>query len=239
MRPEPSVRPNLGGGRGGSGGGGGSGRSSSVALNIVLAILVAGLMVAGWFVANQHQLLSAEQEARKSAEQRLLVLEDRLRVTDEAMTETGADTSKQINFWETEIRKLWAISNERNKNWIKANEASLGKQQASVAALQQGQKSSAEQLKSLDASVKKLADLQGSIDALNKRVVEMNRTQQQLVDRVNGARQAVASLQSGLANRVEDTESAIESIDAFRAQMNRRVNALEQAQRPGATSGSR
>ena len=241
-RPAPTIStspdPSTDGGlrtqapaRRGGGREGGAGRS--VALNVVLAILVAGLMVAGWFVANQHQLLLAEQQAREDAEARLSVLEDRLRVTDETLTESGADTSKQINFWESEIRKLWAVSNERNKDWIKANESALGKQSDALARLTKGQSSLEADVKTLDAGVKKLADMQETLDSLNKRVVDMNRTQQQLVDRVNAARQAVASLQAGLANRVEDNEQAVASIDAFRAQINQRVNALEQAQRPG------
>ena len=51
------------------------------------------------------------------AQNRIAVLEDRLRITDEAMTNTGQNTNEQIGFWETEIRKLWAITNERNRKW--------------------------------------------------------------------------------------------------------------------------
>ena len=43
-------------------------------------------------MANQHQLLVTEQEALASAESRIQVLEDRLRVTDAAMTDAGQDT---------------------------------------------------------------------------------------------------------------------------------------------------
>jgi DNA repair exonuclease SbcCD ATPase subunit len=240
-RPTPTISTSPDEGqtsrRGGGGGGrrrpNGGGSSSSIAINLVLAILVAGLMVAGWFLANQHQILNEEQQARKSAEQRLVVLEDRLRVTDEALTETGADTGKQINRWESEIRKLWAVANERNKDWIKANEAAVAagaKQTESLqASLQASQQKLQQQLATLNASVTKLGKLRGSIAAVDKKTQDVAATQREMVGRVNAARQAVASLQAGLTNRVEENEQAVASMDAYRSQLNRRLVELERA----------
>lgn len=215
------------GGRRRSGGSGGGG--SSIAINLVLAILVAGLMVAGWFLANQHQMLVEEQRARKSAEQRLVVLEDRLRVTDEALTETGADTGKQINRWESEIRKLWAVANERNKDWIKANEAAVAAGAKQAKNLQAAQQKLQQQLAALDASVAKLGKLSTSVASVDKKVKDVAATQQEMVGRVNAARQAVASLQAGLTNRVEENEQAVASMDAYRGLLNKRLADLERA----------
>ena len=106
-----------------------------IGINLILAVLVAGLVMAGWFIANQHQLLIEEQQAVSSAEGRLKVLEDRLRVTDEAMTDAGANTEEKLGYWESEIRKLWAVSNERNKKWIKDNEQAIDKLSKSVTTL--------------------------------------------------------------------------------------------------------
>jgi len=224
-------RPNPGA----TGGGGGrrrepAGGGRSVALNLVLAVLVAGLMVAGWFVANQHQLLTAEQKARQSAEQRLTVLEDRLRVTDEALTETGQDTGKQIDRWESEIRKLWAVSNERNKKWIEDNQAAVAKQRKQADNLAQAQKKLQSQLSDLQKSLGSIAELSRSVAAVDKKVGEVASTQSELVGRVNSARQAVASLQTGLVNRVEENEQAVASMDAYRTQLNQRLAKLERAQ---------
>lgn len=231
--PDESQGRRRGGGVGGADSGrrrsGGSGGGSSIAINLVLAILVAGLMVAGWFLANQHQMLGEEQQARKSAEQRLLVLEDRLRVTDEALTETGADTGKQINRWESEIRKLWAVANERNKDWIKANEAAVAAGAKQSKSLQATQQKLQQQLAALDASVAKLGKLSDSIAGVDKKVQDVAETQQQMVGRVNAARQAVASLQAGLTNRVEENEQAVASMDAYRGQLNKRLADLERA----------
>ena len=107
-----------------------------IGINLILAILVAGLVMAGWFIANQHQLLNAEQAELTSSQARIAVLEDRLRITDEAMTNTGQDTKEQIGFWESEIRKLWSVTNERNRKWIKDNEAAVKKQAQALSTLQ-------------------------------------------------------------------------------------------------------
>ncbi len=205
-----------------------SGAPRSVALNVVLAILVAGLMIAGWFVANQHQLLIVEQEARADAERRLVVLEDRLRLTDETLTETGTDTSKQINRWESEIRKLWAVSNERNKNWIQENKTTLEKQSKLLDQASKNQTELKQELAKLSTALTALNGVKDSIAAVDKKAADVAKTQAQLVTRVNQARQAVASLQGGLVNRVEDTEQAVKSIDAFRVQLNRRLSDIEQ-----------
>ena len=62
---------------------GGSGGGRMLGTNLILAVLVAGVVVAGWFIANQHQLLTAEKKALDAAESRIALLEERLRMTDE------------------------------------------------------------------------------------------------------------------------------------------------------------
>lgn len=198
-----------------------------IGVNLVMAILVAGLMVAGWFIANQHQLLQDEQAALESASARIAVLEDRLRVTDEAMTETGQDTQQKLGFWESEIRKLWAISNERNRKWIKDNETSVARLQKSLGTIESG-------IRELNAAVGRhdtaFAQQQAIIDQLASvelQIQQMTNSQRDLMDKVNAARQSVASLQSGLAGRVADNEQAVTAIDAYRLQLNNRLAALE------------
>lgn len=209
--------------RGSSGGQG----SRMLGTNLIMAVLVAGLVVAGWFIANQHQMLKAEQAALVSASERIAVLEDRLRVTDEAMTETGQDTQEQLGFWESEIRKLWAISNERNRKWIKANKAGVGQVKKSLASVETS-------VRDLNSAVGRhetaFAQQQAIIDQLASvelQLQQMVSSQRDLVDKVNESRQSVASLQSGLAGRVADNEQAVAAIDAYRLQLNNRIAALE------------
>ena len=101
------------------------GAGKQIGMNLVVAILLGGLVLAGWFIANQQQMLAEEQARVNDANQRLERLEARLSATDSAMSQGGQDTKQQINLWESEIRKLWAISNERNKKWIQDNQKAV------------------------------------------------------------------------------------------------------------------
>jgi len=198
-----------------------------IGLNLMLAVLVAGLVVAGWFIANQHQLLVEEAQALEDAKGRIAVLEDRLRVTDEALTETGQTTNEQINFWESEIRKLWGVTNDRNKKWIKENEAALAKLSKSLTALELADK---EVKGTLGRHESAFAQQQSMIDQLTSIEIQMQqvlRSQRDLVDKVNSAQQSVAGLQSGLTNRVRENEQAVAAIDAYRQQLNSRLADIE------------
>lgn len=198
-----------------------------IGLNLILAVLVAGLVVAGWFIANQHQLLVAEGQALEKAEDRIAVLEDRLRVTDEALTETGATTNEQIDFWESEIRKLWGVTNDRNKKWIKGNEAALARLSKSVSALELTDQEVKGTLGRHESAFAKQQSVIDQLTSIEMQMQQVLRSQRDLVDKVNSAQQSVAGLQSGLTNRVRENEQAVAAIDAYRQQLNSRLADIE------------
>ena len=206
---------------------GGTGGGRMIGVNLILAVLVAGLVIAGWFIANQHQLLGKEQRALAEAGERIAALENRLGATETAMTGSGYDTQAQIGLWEDEIRKLWVIGNERNKKWIKDNERALGKQGKIIQTLETGNRD-------LKAAVGRhetaFAQQQAIIDQLTGVELQLEsliKAQRDLVDKVNASRQTVASLQGGLVNRVKDNEQAVAAIDAYRLQLNTRLADIE------------
>lgn len=198
-----------------------------IGMNLILAVLVAGLVVAGWFIANQHQLLVEGQQALALTEDRLAVLEDRLRVTDEALTVSGQDTQEKIGFWESEIRKLWAITNERNRKWIKDNEANLRKVRKSVDVLQVTSRDLSSSVGRYDKAFSQQSMIIDQLASVDLQLQGMVNAQRDLVDKVNASQQTVAGLRSGLANRVEDNEQAVAAIDAYRLQLNTRIAAIE------------
>ena len=226
-----SAGPDDVGGRRRGGGqrrrGGGSDAPRMIGVNLIMAVLVAGLMVAGWFIANQHQLLNEGQAALESASERIAVLEDRLRVTDEAMTETGQDTQEKLGFWESEVRKLWAVANERNRKWIKDNEAGIGRLQKSIGSLETGVRDLTSAVGRHDTAFAQQQAIIDQLASVDVQLQQMVNSQRDLMDKVNASRQEVASLQSGLASRVGDNEQAVAAIDAYRLQLNNRLAALE------------
>ncbi len=215
------------GGRSGKDNAGTPAVGRQLAMNLMLALLIGGLVLAGWFIANQQQLLVAEQARLNGVGERLAVLERRLSATDSAMSQGGEDTKKQINLWESEIRKLWAVSNERNKKWIKDNEAALKKITVSLNEMEGT-------LRQLNAAVGRhetaFDQQQNLVDNMTSFELQMQqlvRSQRDLVDKVNAASQTVASLKASVAGKVEDNAEAIASIDAYRIALNSRLADIE------------
>ncbi|MEM7219306.1 MAG: hypothetical protein AAF515_13155 [Pseudomonadota bacterium] len=193
--------------------------------NLMLVILVAGLVLAGWFIINQQELLKAAEADRDAADKRLQVLEDRLRATDEVMVDAGEDTKEKLGFWENEIRKLWDIAHRDNRKWIKENQAALASLQKTVGGLRQ---SSQQLVGKLDAQSESIAEQAASLDrlaeldAISKRLEQLGSAQGEL-------RQTVAQLAANdsLSQRVVRNEQAVAAIDAYRVQLNSRLNDLQ------------
>ena len=211
-------------------------------MGILLTLMIAGFGVGGWFVFNQQQELLASERQRAETEQRVQRLEARLRATDETMTEAGEDTNEQLNFWESEIRKVWDIANKRNKKWIQDNQAAvashrstLNSVESSLADLRSAVSRNDTKLQQQGEIVERLADVQEQVRTLV-------RQHRDLVDSVNSSRQVVATLKASLEPRVEKIEEAISAIDGSRrqtgAQWNRlrdRVEELERQQNESAS----
>ena len=204
---------------------GGVGRQ--LGANLVMAVLIGGLVLAGWFIANQQQLLSEEQAKVASAGKRLDMLEARLSATDSALSQEGDETDEQINLWESEIRKLWAVSNERNKKWIQDNQKAVKRIADTINGIEATSRD-------LNAAVGRhetaFAQQQAMIDQLasvEMQLQQIVRGQRDLVDKVNSANQAVASLRASVSDKVDDNSEAIQSIDAYRVAVNSRLADIE------------
>jgi chromosome segregation ATPase len=185
------------------------------------------LAAAGWFIANQHQLLTAEKKALDAAESRIAHLEDRLRTTDEAMSDSDQDQQQQIGLWESEIRKLWAVSNERNRGWIKDNEAAIAKLTKSLASIQASNRDLGTAVGRHEAAFKQQQAIIDQLTSMEISIQQLASTQRDIVDKVNTASQSVASLNAGLSNRVKENEQAVAAIDAYRVQVNTRLANIE------------
>ena len=195
--------------------------------SVMLGILVAGLAGAGWFAANQQQMLLEEQDRLNDANNRLLVLEQRLSATDNAMSQGGQDTKEQINLWESEIRKLWAIANERNRDWIKENQTAI----SSIGSTLNGIRASNRDLKAAtgrnEEALKAQQQLIDQVTSLELQLQQMLRSQRQLVDKTNTATQSLAKLEADLVPLVSENSEAVLAFDAFRVASNTRLVALE------------
>jgi chromosome segregation ATPase len=143
------------------------------------------------------------------------------------MTVSGQDTQEKIGYWESEIRKLWAISNKRNRTWIKDNETNLNKVRKSVDDLQSSSRGLISSVGRHETAFSQQSAIIDQLASVDLQLAQMVNAQRDLVDKVNASQQTIAGLQSGLENRVKDNEQAVAAIDAYRLQLNTRLATLE------------
>lgn len=205
-------------------------------MTTILIILIAGLAVAGWFVANQHQQLAESERGMAAALVRIGLLEERLRMTDESMTESGVDTNEQLTFWEAEIRKLWDITNKRNRLWIEENQETIQTVESSIVGVQGVLKDMKSSVSRHEENFKDQREIIDRLSAIGMQVRQLVGQQRDLVDKINATNQVAASLKASLESRVRENEQAIAAIDAYRLQVNSRLNDLERVPDPSFTA---
>ena len=78
-------------------------------LYVLLFMSILGLAL--W----QNYTSSSSESKIKSAEDRLAIIEEQMNIADEINNDSLTDISSSIQFLDKEIRKLWDLSNKRNK----------------------------------------------------------------------------------------------------------------------------
>ena len=201
-----------------------SGLSGGWKFLIWIALLgLTGAAGLGWL---EYQHLA---EKHQSLLQRFDALESRLSSTDESVTQSGAALQIKISrqgddiakHW-SEIKKLWGVTNDINKGKIDKN-------RADVAFL-------SSQLTPLKASVKKDSKIIDSLGesylGFNADLDAANENLRTYVDSLNSVQKSLATAKAQIKNNAE----AVESMEAFRRQINQKIYVLEQGYSP--TSGS-
>ena len=195
-------------------------------MSLLLALMIGGFGIGGWFVFNQQQELLASERERAGTEERVQQLEARLRATDETMSEAGEDTNEQLTFWETEIRKVWDVANKRNKKWIQDNQAAITRHQSSLNSVEASLADLRSAVSRNDAKLQQQGEIVERLADVQEQVRTLVRQHRDLVDAVNTSRQVVATLKASLEPRVEKLEEAISAIDGSRQQTGVQWNRL-------------
>ena len=130
-----------------------------------------------------------ESESNKSSKQlineRLLLIEDQLSIVDETNNDSLTDISSSIQFLDKEIRKLWDLSNKRNK----VNIQNLTSQTAEIESLlirieediKRNQVKLASIEQSLNTNIAKTRDLELSADELAAYKLNLSNIDTQLI----------------------------------------------------------
>ena len=173
---------------------------------IVLAIVFVALLFGILFLSLWVGQISKNTGVNTTdLESRLIQLEEEFQLADEVSTEFLTDTGAQLQFLDKEIKKLWDLSNKRNKVNIQKifTELEAIKKQNSVVA---------QSLNQLKAS---------SVNA-NKELKELN----DIIRRLNVESEefkAIAQQINALQRRMLVMDETIQAFDNFRRQTNQSI----------------
>ena len=86
--------------------------NSGLFLGVFFVLLLFAILSLSIWVS---QLSKTSQNVNSKFESRLTILEEQLQLADSTSTEFLSDINTQLQFLDKEIRKLWDLSNKRNK----------------------------------------------------------------------------------------------------------------------------
>jgi len=114
----------------------------------------------------------------KTNEDRLALIEEQMNIADEVNNDSLTDISSSIQFLDKEVRKLWDLSNKRNKANITKLLATTAELESSIAKINK----SLETYKiDLSISTKKINELEPSISKINDMQITLKTIETQLM----------------------------------------------------------
>jgi len=189
---------------------------SSVFLRLVATVsLVVAAVACAWAWQLEERLTQTGFQLERY-EERIGELEARLSDTDEGLSQNTAAMAVKIKELYSEVDKLWASAWRRNKARLDEIEGTNSNQGESIAALK----------KDVAAANSDLARLKGVTGDLERLMANAKANQAQ-VERVADTLNRLDLEMNRLAKRVEANEGWVESINAFRRQVNASISQLE------------
>lgn len=202
-KPDPTAR---------SGGGG--------LLGVVALLMAVTAMGAAYFLWEQSRVTN---QSAKDVEQRLMALESQLASTGDELSQSDAAVRIQLKDVDSEVRKLWD-ARKKTIEQVEEHELNIKNLTTRTGGLQKKQTASASQLTALAAQLDEVVEmLEGANFSTMQKTLSGN---QQKV-------QQIAKSLDTLNSRVAANEEWLQSVNAFRRQVNERLNEI---QNPASTS---
>ncbi len=200
----------------------------------LLSVCLTALSVFSWRQGQSQQYLL----------QRFEDLGGRLESSDESIAQSGAVLAMKISKQEetlathwSEIKKLWGVTNDRNKKAIKAlqladgaTKKGLKKTQQALASLRADLGSVQTSLKAVQADVKKVnsASLVASAqtDDFHRQLTSLESKLKAVDSETASLQKLIEKNRQSQSLRLAEFEQAVKSIDAFRRQTNEKFSRL-------------
>lgn len=208
---------------------------------VVLWGLVIVLFVIVVYAVVQLQQVKKQSDLQLQA---LQLLQQKLTSTDE-QANLSVDAMKiLLKEQDHEIRKLWDLANKRNKKNIAKHKERLDDQNKLITK-QAGQVDLVS--KRLDSQTKSVKAMGADVDKLEKSLGDLTKANQDLKSKVAKAEKSVDKALAGLPNDLEkelssiskqlkELNKAVDAMDATRLRHNKRISALEKANKAPASA---
>ena len=196
-------------------------------LVLTLALAVAGI-ACGWAWQLQTAL-DESQRQQKATQGRVADLEALLSDTDETVNKSAAAMGAQLRLLDTEVRKLWDARKTSNGKLTRLEKGAVT-QEKQITGLNTKAATQAEQLivmqgelASMEKELTSLTKVAGDLESLAASAQRAQTDVERLADGLNKSNLERAALRK----QVESNAEWIESINAFRRQVNASITQLE------------
>ena len=199
---------------------------TSGAVRFLLLILALGLLgtAAGGYYFYTESL--AMQETLTNAQGRILQLQNRLNLVDESAEQSSMGLLERVDTNFTQIDLLWANYRNHTVNLAEIDRF-IEQAKETMTAME---RVVSDQSNSLNDTSALLSNLQTHLETVSTNIAGMDDLDTQLSNiqtDLNGIKSSVATLQNGLASRVDSTEQDIESINVYRLQLNQTLDSIQ------------
>ena len=144
----------------------------------------------------------------KTNEDRLAIIEEQMNIADEVNNDSLTDISSSIQFLDKEVRKLWDLSNKRNKVNISKLLASTAEIEASITQINE----SLDRYKTdLSSNTKKINKLEPSLSNINDIQLTLKNIETQLI-LVDDSVQALNNYKKQLNQSILEIQTEISTL---------------------------
>ena len=196
--------------------------SMGVAARLTLTLALAAAGVACGWAWQLQMMLDEAQSQQKATQGRVADLEALLSDTDETVNKSAAAMGAQLRLLDTEVRKLWDARKASNAKLTRL-EKNVVTQEKQITGLNNKTGSNAESLQAMQAELESLTKVAGDLERLAASAQRAQTDVERLADGLNKSNLERAALRK----QVESNAEWIESINAFRRQVNANIAELE------------
>ena len=180
--------------------------SSGLFIGIVFVLLLVGILGLFLWVS---ELSKATNNSSSNIETRVQVLEEQLKLADSTSTEFLSDINSQLQFLDKEIRKLWDLSNKRNKVNISNLTKKVDQHENSLREISATQTND-------QKNIKLIADEFKDIKNLFKELTKTIQSNDEILSKINQ-----------LNNNILLLEESIQAYDLYRIQTNETLQEIQ------------